>query len=336
MRNRDLLQNWMRKDAGLDFNINYPEEVKKTLEDLPGYMKGVERSANDVTRSLEEVAGSGNRLAETGDKLAGTGDRAIVLGDRVVDRYDKAVEYLPWLGTGLFGGGLLGALLGGKHKLLGSVIGATGGATAGGIAKYLYDQYGISKQAAETSNAKLKAGDEGNAGLISYLPSVFLYNKVKQLFNGNKNSKPVYKPRNAQSAENWKKYQDNIRRIKEEEARATSPFAIVSDAVKTTYNNIRAPKGDDKKQNKPEPPVEKNDFAAYAPWLFGGGVLGAGLGGVIGDEYNNTLLGALLGGVGGAGIAAGIKYLNDDNVHKKASADECDRRARLHYKLHSR
>lgn len=148
MSNSDILHKWMRKEAaGLDFNIKYPEEVKKTLEDLPGYMQDVERSANDVTKSLEEVAGSGNRLATTGDKLSNTGDRAIVLGDRVVDRYDKAVSYLPWIGTGLFSGGLLGALLGGKHRILGSVLGAAGGATAAGIAKYLYDKHRMNKQA---------------------------------------------------------------------------------------------------------------------------------------------------------------------------------------------
>lgn len=138
--NRDILQNWLRKEA-IDFNVMYPEEVKKTLEDLPGYMKDVKQSTNDISKSLKEVA-------ESGDKLSATGDRAIVLGDKVVDRYDKAVEYLPWLGTGLFGGGLLGALAGGKkHTLLGSIIGATGGVTAGGIAKYLYDRHRMNKQA---------------------------------------------------------------------------------------------------------------------------------------------------------------------------------------------
>lgn len=149
--NRDVLRNWMRKTAGmpgLDFNIKYPEEVKKTLEDLPGYMKGVEQSAGDISGSLEDVAKSGDRLATTGDKLSVTGDKAIVFGDKLVDRYDKAVEYLPWLGTGLFSGGLLGALLGGKkHTLLGSIIGATGGATAAGIAKYFYDKHRMNKQA---------------------------------------------------------------------------------------------------------------------------------------------------------------------------------------------
>lgn len=149
--NRDVLRNWMRKTAGmpgLDFNIKYPEEVKKTLEDLPGYMKDIKQSTGDISKSLKEVAESGDKLSGTGDKLSATGDRAIVLGDKVVDRYDKAVEYLPWLGTGLFGGGLLGALAGGKkHTLLGSIIGATGGVTAGGIAKYLYDRHRMNKQA---------------------------------------------------------------------------------------------------------------------------------------------------------------------------------------------
>ena len=67
---------------------------------------------------------SSDRLATTGDKLSNTGDRAIVLGDRVVDRYDKAVSYLPWIGAGLFSGGLLGA-----------------------AGKYAYDKYRARQQA---------------------------------------------------------------------------------------------------------------------------------------------------------------------------------------------
>lgn len=172
MMNRDILQNWMRKRAALispNVEVKIPEEGKQALKELPQHMDKVRQSAEDIGHGLDEtgkglqevgkgtqqlaqtgdkLSVSGDRLATTGDKLSNTGDKAIVLGDRVVDRYDKAVEYLPWLGTGLFGGGLLGALLGGgKHRFLGSVIGATGGATAAGIAKYLYDKHRMNKQA---------------------------------------------------------------------------------------------------------------------------------------------------------------------------------------------
>lgn len=172
MRNRDLLQNWMRKNAvsliNPEVQVTIPVEGKQVLKELPQHMDKVRQSAEDIGHGLDEtgkglqevgkgtqqlaqtgdkLSVSGERLATTGDKLSNTGDRAIVLGDRVVDRYDKAVSYLPWIGTGLFGGGLLGALLGGKHKLLGSIIGATGGATAAGIAKYLYDKHKMTKQA---------------------------------------------------------------------------------------------------------------------------------------------------------------------------------------------
>ena len=136
MRNRDLLQNWMRKNA-----VALIDNVQQSAEDIG-------HGLDETGKGLQEVGKGTQQLATTGDKLSETGDRAIVLGDRVVDRYDKAVSYLPWIGTGLFGGGLLGALMGGKkHTLLGSVIGATGGATAAGIAKYLYDKHKMNKQA---------------------------------------------------------------------------------------------------------------------------------------------------------------------------------------------
>lgn len=173
MRNRDLLQNWMRKNAVALINPNVevkiPDEGKQVLKELPEHLDKVQQSAESIGHGLDEtgkglqevgkgtqqlsvtgdkLSASGERLATTGDKLSNTGDRAIVLGDKVVDRYDKAVSYLPWIGTGLFGGGLLGALMGGKkHTLLGSIIGATGGATAAGIAKYFYDKYKMNKQA---------------------------------------------------------------------------------------------------------------------------------------------------------------------------------------------
>lgn len=170
--NRDILQNWMRKRAALispNVEVTIPDEGKQALKELPEHLEKVRQGAEAVGHGLDEtgkglqevgkgtqqlattgdkLSASGERLATTGDKLSNTGDRAIILGDRVVDRYDKAVSYLPWIGTGLFGGGLLGALLGGgKHRFLGSVIGATGGATAAGIAKYLYDRHKMNKQA---------------------------------------------------------------------------------------------------------------------------------------------------------------------------------------------
>lgn len=171
MRNRDILQNWMRKNAALispNVEVKIPDEGKQVLKEFPQHMDKVRQSAEDIGHGLDEtgkglqevgkgtqqlsvtgekLSASGDRLATTGDKLSNTGDRAIVLGDRVVDRYDKAVSYLPWIGTGLFSGGLLGALLGGKHRILGSVLGAAGGVTAAGIAKYFYDKHRMNKQA---------------------------------------------------------------------------------------------------------------------------------------------------------------------------------------------
>lgn len=173
MSNSDILHKWMRKNAvsliNPDVQVTIPDEGKQALKELPQHVEKVRQGAESIGHGLDEtgkglqevgkgtqqlaqtgdkLSVSSERLATTGDKLSNTGDRAIKLGDKVVDRYDKAVSYLPWIGTGLFGGGLLGALMGGKkHTLLGSIIGATGGATAAGIAKYLYDKHRMNKQA---------------------------------------------------------------------------------------------------------------------------------------------------------------------------------------------
>lgn len=60
---------------------------------------------------------------------------------------------------------------------------------------------------------------------------------------------------------------------------------------------------------------------AYAPWTLGSAVVGGGLGGWIGSKYDRTLLGILLGGVGGyalGGIGKGLyeKYAKGDRYGK--------------------
>ena len=55
----------------------------------------------------------------------------------------------------------------------------------------------------------------------------------------------------------------------------------------------------------------KQLLRSYAPYVGGGAALGALLGGYIGYRNNQTLAGSLLGGLGGAGLGAGAKYLYD-------------------------
>ena len=60
---------------------------------------------------------------------------------------------------------------------------------------------------------------------------------------------------------------------------------------------------------------------AYAPWALGSAVVGGGLGGWIGSKYDHTLLGTLLGGVGGyalGNIGKGLyeKYAKGDRYSK--------------------
>ena len=53
----------------------------------------------------------------------------------------------------------------------------------------------------------------------------------------------------------------------------------------------------------------KQLLKAYAPYVGGGAALGALLGGYIGYRNKQTLAGSLLGGLAGAGLGAGGKYL---------------------------
>lgn len=50
---------------------------------------------------------------------------------------------------------------------------------------------------------------------------------------------------------------------------------------------------------------------SYAPYVGGAAALGALGGGLLGNQYKQTLLGSILGGVGGAGLGVGGKYLYD-------------------------
>ena len=55
----------------------------------------------------------------------------------------------------------------------------------------------------------------------------------------------------------------------------------------------------------------KRVLYAYAPYVGGGAIIGALLGGGIGYANDNTLLGTLGGTIAGAGLVGGGKYLYD-------------------------
>lgn len=55
--------------------------------------------------------------------------------------------------------------------------------------------------------------------------------------------------------------------------------------------------------------LRREKIKAYAPWMIGGTLAGAGLGGWIGSNHNHTLLGAVLGGTGGLAVSGVGKWL---------------------------
>lgn len=55
----------------------------------------------------------------------------------------------------------------------------------------------------------------------------------------------------------------------------------------------------------------KQVLLSYAPYVGGGLGLGALIGGFVGNRYNQTLAGSLVGGLGGAALAGAGKYAYD-------------------------
>lgn len=136
-----------------------------------------------------------------------------------------------------------------------------------------------------------------------------------------------------------------MQRIREETARETSPVNIAKDTVNNVVDNVKNTAQDAVGRVRglfgpSEEELRKQRFKQllmqYAPWTVGGALVGGVTGGLIGGRHKKTLLGSILGSVGGAGLATAGKYAYDKYMNKHASADECDRRVRLYYKLHSR
>lgn len=64
----------------------------------------------------------------------------------------------------------------------------------------------------------------------------------------------------------------------------------------------------------------KQVLLAYAPYVGGGLGLGALIGGFVGNRYNQTLAGSLVGGLGGAALAGAGKYAYDKYRAKSQQA----------------
>ena len=133
-----------------------------------------------------------------------------------------------------------------------------------------------------------------------------------------------------------------MQRIREETARETSPFNIAKNTVNNVVDNVKNTAQDAVGRVRElfgpsEEELRKQRFKQllmqYAPWTVGGALVGGVTGGLIGGRHKKTLLGSILGSVGGAGLATAGKYAYDKYMNKHASADYIDHRVRLKQKL---
>lgn len=133
-----------------------------------------------------------------------------------------------------------------------------------------------------------------------------------------------------------------MQRIREETARETSPFNIAKNTVNNVVDNVKSTAQDAVGRVRgllgpSEEELRKQRFKQllmrYAPWTLGGALVGGVTGGLIGGKHKKTLLGSILGSVGGAGLATAGKYAYDKYMNKHASADYIDHRVRLKQKL---
>lgn len=133
-----------------------------------------------------------------------------------------------------------------------------------------------------------------------------------------------------------------MQRIREETARETSPFNIAKNTVNNVVDNVKSTAQDAVGRVRgllgpSEEELRKQRFKQllmrYAPWTLGGALVGGVTGGLIGGKHKRTLLGSILGSVGGAGLATAGKYAYDKYMNKHASADYIDHRVRLKQKL---
>lgn len=133
-----------------------------------------------------------------------------------------------------------------------------------------------------------------------------------------------------------------MQRIREETARETSPFNIAKNTVNNVVDNVKNTAQDAVGRVRglfgpSEEELRKQRFKQllmrYAPWTVGGALVGGVTGGLIGGKHKKTLLGSILGSVGGAGLATAGKYAYDKYMNKHASADYIDHRVRLKQKL---
>ena len=133
-----------------------------------------------------------------------------------------------------------------------------------------------------------------------------------------------------------------MQRIREETARETTPLNIAKNTVNNVIDNVKTTAQDAVGRVRglfgpSEEELRKQRFKQllmrYAPWTVGGALVGGVTGGLIGGKHKKTLLGSILGSVGGAGLATAGKYAYDKYMNKHASADYIDHRVRLKQKL---
>lgn len=322
--------------------------------DLTNGARGIAESAEDkISKLKDKGAGIATQLEFVGDALVNNAKDVVQKGKRagkkVADRASAAADAVVKAAPGvvntvertLADAGNAAAEAGKNVLNAGRDAAKTVGTAAGDAADFIREGVGGLKYMVTNPftgiNAYDKARNDASHATLENLAAIEAgINRQNQEGIEVADQDAAYKKarRTAIAKE--------MQRIREETARETSPVNIAKDTVNNVVDNVKNTAQDAVGRVRglfgpSEEELRKQRFKQllmqYAPWTVGGALVGGVTGGLIGGRHKKTLLGSILGSVGGAGLATAGKYAYDKYMNKHASADYIDHRVRLKQKL---
>lgn len=337
---------------------NIAEAVNDKISELKDKGAGIATQLGFVGDALADNAKNavekGKRVGKkVADRVSSTADAAVKKGkrvgkkvaDRVSDAADDAIKAAPGVMNTvertLADAGSAAAEAGKNVLNAGSDAAKTVGTAVGDAADFIREGVGGMKYMVTNPvtgiNAYDKARNDASHATLANLAAIEAgINRQNQEGIEVADQNAAYKKarRTAIAKE--------MQRIREETARETSPFNIAKNTVNNVVDNVKTTAQDAVGRVRglfgpSEEELRKQRFKQllmrYAPWTVGGALVGGVTGGLIGGKHKRTLLGSILGSVGGAGLATAGKYAYDKYMNKHASADYIDHRVRLKQKL---
>ena len=330
------------------------DKISELKDKGAGIVTQLEFVGDALVDNAKNAVEKGKRVGKkVADRVSSTADAAVKKGkrvgkkvaDRVSDAADDAIKAAPGVMNTvertLADAGSAAAEAGKNVLNAGSDAAKTVGTAAGDAADFIREGVGGLKYMVTNPvtgiNAYDKARNDASHATLANLAAIEAgINRQNQEGIEVADQNAAYKKarRTAIAKE--------MQRIREETARETSPFNIAKNTVNNVVDNVKTTAQDAAGRVRglfgpSEEELRKQRFKQllmrYAPWTVGGALLGGVTGGLIGGKHKRTLLGSILGSVGGAGLATAGKYAYDKYMNKHASADYIDHRVRLKQKL---